>query len=355
MTDSTFAGRSILVVGGAGFVGSNLCHMLLEDDPRSIRIVDNLLSADISNVPRRPNVHFVFGSIADDKILEALPRDLEFVFHLACFHGNQSSIADPIADHDNNTLTSLKLFDRLRDFGNLKKVVYSAAGCAVAAKTFDTAVATTEDAPVSLFHDSPYSISKLIGELYGNYYHQRHALPFVTARFQNVYGPREILGAGQWRGTPHTVWRNVTPTFIWNALHHRSLPVENGGIATRDFIYVEDLARGLLACAKDGVPGNAYNLASGVETSILELASAINEQTGNPTPLDLKPARDWDRSGKRFGDPAKSRRELGFEARVALPDGLSRTIAWTRDNASVIERCISEHRYFLPELDQFAR
>ena len=352
MSEPAFDGKSILVVGGAGFVGSNLSHMLLEHEPRSLLIVDNLLSADISNVPRHPNARFLMGSIADDKILESLPRDLEFVFHLACFHGNQSSIADPIADHDNNTLTSLKLFDHLKHFGKLNKVVYSAAGCAVAEKTFDDAVATREDAPVSLFHDSPYSISKLIGELYGNYYYQRHDLPFVTARFQNVYGPREILGAGQWRGTPHTVWRNVTPTFIWNALHHRGLPVENGGAATRDFIYVEDLARGLIGCALKGVPGHAYNLASGVETSILELATLINEQTGNPTPIDLKPARDWDRSGKRFGDPTKSLKELDFGARIALPDGLSRTIAWTRENASAIERCIAQHEYFLTKSDQ---
>ena len=351
MNDAEFGRASILVVGGAGFVGSNLAHMLLEYEPRRLLIVDNLLSADISNVPQGPNVQFLYGSIADDRILEALPPDLDIVFHLACYHGNQSSIADPIADHDNNTLTSLKLFERLKDFRALEKVVYSAAGCAVAEKTFREAVATREDAPVSLYHDSPYSISKLIGELYGNYYYQRHDLPFVTARFQNVYGPREILGAGRWRGTPHTVWRNVTPTFIWNALQHRGLPVENGGIAGRDFIYVEDLVRGLLACALRGAPGQAYNLASGVETSILELATLINEQTDNPTPIDLKPARDWDRSGRRFGDPTKSKKELSFEVRVALPDGLSRTIAWTRDNASIIDRCIAQHRYFLSECE----
>ena len=99
-----------------------------------------------------------------------LPRDLDYVFHLACYHGNQSSIHDPLADHQNNTLTTLKLFDASEGLRSLKKVVYAAAGCAVAEKTFDEASATAEDAPVSLFHDSPYSISKLIGEMYGNYY-----------------------------------------------------------------------------------------------------------------------------------------------------------------------------------------
>ena len=173
-----------------------------------------------------------------------------------------------------------------------KKVVYAAAGCAVAEKTFDDATATSEDAPVSFFHDSPYSISKLVGEMYGNYYWNRHELPFVKARFQNVYGPREILGAGRWRGTPHTVWRNVIPTFIWKSLQGESLPLDNGGNASRDFIFVEDMAKGLVACAQKGEPGEAYNLASGVETSIKTLAEVINNETGNQTAVDLKPARD---------------------------------------------------------------
>ena len=338
-----FKDSRILVVGGAGFVGSNLVLKLLEQSPREIIIVDNLLSADASNIPQAEQVKFRYGSITDDRILFDLPEDLDYVFHLACYHGNQSSIADPLADHDNNSYTSLKLFNRLAQMPKIKKVVYAAAGCAVAEKTFGTAHATAEDQPVSLFHDSPYSISKLIGELYGNYYLLRYKMPFVRARFQNIYGPREILGAGRWRGTVHTVWRNVTPTFIWRALHHEALPLDNGGNASRDFIFVEDIARGLMACAQNGKPGEAYNLASGVETSIRVLAETINELTGNPTPCDLKPARDWDRSGKRFGSTEKSEREIGFKAQVSLREGLQRTIDWTIANRSTIERCMKQH------------
>jgi nucleoside-diphosphate-sugar epimerase len=348
--ESSFNDRSVLVVGGAGFVGGALVRRLLRAGPRRITIVDNLLSADISNVPEHPAIDFVLGSIADDRILAALPADLAYVFHLACYHGNQSSIHDPIADHDNNALTSLKLFDRLKDCRGLKKIVYAAAGCAVAEKTFDKATATPEDAPVSLFHDSPYAISKLIGEMYGNFYFTRHGLPFVRARFQNVYGPGEILGAGRWRGTPHTVWRNVTPNFVWKALHRAALPVENGGLASRDFIFVEDIARGLIACAERGVPGEAYNLASGIETSILDLAQLVNELTDNPTPIALAPARDWDSSGRRFGDPRKAREQLGFAAETELRDGLARTIAWTRANRDTIRRCMLAHARFLPGL-----
>jgi nucleoside-diphosphate-sugar epimerase len=119
--------------------------------------------------------------------------------------------------------------------------------------------------------------------------------------------------------------------------------VENGGIATRDLIYVEDMARGLQACALHGGAGEIYNLASGRETSIRELAETINELTGNPTPIALAPARDWDHSGQRYGDPAKAERELGFRAEVDLRDGLERTIAWTRENLDWIESCMARH------------
>lgn len=350
MSELSFKQSKILVVGGAGFVGSNLCRALLAYEPAELTIVDNLLSSDLSNVPDHPAVRFILGSIADDRVLAQLPRDIEFVFHLACYHGNQSSIADPIADHDNNTLTTLKLFEHIKSYSSLKKVVYAAAGCAVAEKTFDDAVATAEDAPVSMFHDSPYSISKLIGEFYGNYYYMRHGLPFVKARFQNVYGPREILGVGRWRGTAHTVWRNVTPTFIWKALHQEALPLDNGGNASRDFIFVEDMARGLMRCAQAGTAGEVYNLASGAETTIRDLAELINELTGNPTPADLRPARDWDRSGKRFGSTEKSKRELGFEASVSIREGLTRTVTWTRENIDLIQRSIDQHQFFMKRL-----
>jgi nucleoside-diphosphate-sugar epimerase len=334
----------ILIVGGAGFVGSNLCNYILDVfDPKEILIIDNLLSSDVCNVSNDPKVRFVFGSIADDKILHSLPEDLDLVFHLACYHGNQSSIADPLADHENNTLTTLKLFDRLKNFKKIKKIIYAAAGCAVAEKTFDNAAPTSEDAPVSLFHDSPYSISKLIGEMYGNYYFQRYGLPFVKARFQNVYGPREILGAGRWRGTPHTVWRNVIPTFVWKSIQGEALPLDNGGNASRDFIFVEDMARGLVACAMKGNLGETYNLASGVETTIAELAYMINQFTGNVTEVDLKPARDWDRSGKRFGSVEKSRDKLQFESITPIQEGIKRTVEWTIANRERIKHIIASH------------
>lgn len=345
-----FTGEKILVVGGAGFVGSNLVRKILAEAPREIVVVDNLLSAERANIPAHEAVTFIEGSITDDGVLQRLTNDFDYVFHLATYHGNQSSMHDPLADHENNTLTTLKLYERIRDFDKIKRVVYSSAGCTVAEKTYDEAEATHEDAPVSLYLDSPYQISKIIGELYSNYYFQQHRLPVVKARFQNVYGPGEILGAGRWRGTPATVWRNVTPTFIYRGLKQMPLTVENQGIATRDFIFVDDIVRGLMLCATKGAPGEVYNLASGGETSIGELATLVNEQTDNPTPVEYLPPRPWDHSGKRYGSTEKSKRELGFEPQMGLKEGLARTIEWTKQNLNLIDACILKHREHMAAL-----
>jgi len=334
----------ILVTGGAGFVGSNLAWLALDAGAHSVRIVDNLLSAERWNVPDDPRVDFFEGSVADDAVLRVIDDEYDFVFHLCTYHGNQSSIHDPLADHENNQLTTLKLFERMKAFRRVKKVVYSGAGCAVAVKTFGQAEATTEDGPVHLDMDSPYSISKLVGEMYAIYYARRHGMPIVRARFQNVYGPGEILGAGRWRGTPATVWRNVTPTFIYKALKGQSLPLEAGGQATRDFVFVKDIARGLVACALHGSNGDVYNLASGTETSIAELARMINHLTGNPAGVTEIPGREWDRSGRRFGSTAKARAALGFEVSVGLRDGLQQTIDWTVEHLGRIEQCMARHR-----------
>ena len=112
------------------------------------------------------------------------------------------------------------------------------------------------------------------------------------------------------------------------------------------------MAKGLVACAEKGEPGEAYNLASGAETTIGDLADLINAQTGNITPVDLKPARDWDRSGKRFGATAKSKEKLGFSASISIKDGLSETVDWTKKNEDLIFRTMENHNLMMKQLSR---
>jgi UDP-glucose 4-epimerase len=341
----------LLVVGGAGFVGSNLVRLLLAADAERVLVVDNLLSSERENLPDDPRVELVEDSIADDDVLASLEDEFDVVYHLATYHGNQSSIANPLEDHENNLLPTLKLYERLKGFRRLRKVVYSASGCTLAPhEVYEGAEPVSEDGPVPLDLDSPYQISKVVGEFYSVYYERQHALPTVRARFQNVYGPGEVLGAGRWRGTPATVWRNVTPTFVYRALKGLPLQLDNGGVASRDFVYVEDVARGLVACAERGTPGDVYNLASGVETTIRRLAELIIELSESSSQLEIAPRRPWDHSILRFGSPQKARQELGFDAQTPLEDGLRHTIAWTRERLDWIDECVAKHEPQLAEV-----
>jgi UDP-glucose 4-epimerase len=351
MTRASVRGARALVVGGAGFVGSNLVRALLRRGAGSVVIVDNLLSANRTDVLELPGVTFVRGSVASPRVLAGLADDFDLAFHLATFHGNQNSMADPLADHANNLETTLRLYERLSGFQRLQAVVYASAGCTMARKVYGEAEPTREDDPISLDLDSPYQISKIVGEMYGNYFHARSGLPVVHARFQNVYGPGEILGAGKWRGTAATVWRNVTPTFIYRAIAGMPLILENRGRSSRDFIYVDDIVDGLIRCATHGEPGEAYNLASGVETTILELATTINACLPRPAPVALAPRRTWDHSGNRLGSTVKARTTLGFEAKVSLTEGVRRTVRWTQANLPAIEASMRRHRRRLAALE----
>jgi UDP-glucose 4-epimerase len=339
-------GDTLLVIGGAGFIGSNLVRAALQGGAEGVVVVDNLLSSERVNLPVDDRIRVIEGSIADDDILTSLEDEFDFVFHLATYHGNQSSIADPIADHDNNLITTLKLYERIKDFKRLRKVVYSASGCTLAAhEVYDSAEPTSEEGGAPFDLDSPYQISKVVGEFYSVYYNRHYGLPTVRTRFQNVYGPGEVLGAGRWRGTAATVWRNVTPTFVYRALKGLPLVLDNGGVASRDFVYVDDVVRGLFACAGRGTRGDVYNLASGFETTIRRLAELVVEVSESSSEIEIGPRRPWDHSIMRLGSTEKARRELGFEAQTELEEGIRRTIEWTRANLDFIDACIAKHAH----------
>jgi nucleoside-diphosphate-sugar epimerase len=130
-------------------------------------------------------------------------------------------------------------------------------------------------------------------------------------------------------------------------MHGQDLELHNGGDASRDFIFVEDICRGLMACALRGKSGDVYNLASGRETTIKEWAELIMKMTGGKAKVQLLPKRDWDTSGKRFGSTQKALKELGFQAKTDSREGLEMTIAWTESNMGFIDRCMAKHNKYM--------
>ena len=332
-----------LVVGGAGFVGSWVVEQLLKETDGEIFVLDNLLSSEKSNISTNNRVHFIHGSASDETVLNKVDANLDKVFHLACFHGNQSSIFDPLMDLENNMKPTLTVLNWVEKRAPKARVVYTGAGCAVAPKTWDTPTGVPEVDETPLLHDSPYSISKVTGEMYSKYFSDRRGLDVVRVRFQNAYGPREILGAGEWRGTIHTIWRNVIPTFIWRAINNEDLTLYGAGESSRDFVFVEDLARGVVKASNHGIKGEVYNLASGQELLIKDVASKIIEFSNSSSKLHIEGRREWDHSGRRFGDPSKSAKEIGFRTQISFEEGLRETIKWTNENFELISNSISKH------------
>ena len=142
----------------------------------------------------------------------------------------------------------------------------------------------------------------------------------------------------------------MTPTFVYRALKGLPLVLDNDGVASRDFIHVDDIVRGLIACAERGAPGDVYNLASGEQTTVRRLAELVLELSGSTSELQIGPRRSWDHSIMRFGSAEKAREALGFEAQVSIEDGLRRTIDWTREELDLIDSCIGKHAELLQQV-----
>ena len=332
-----------VVIGGAGFVGSWVVDEILKDSDVNVTIVDNLISSEQSNISNDSRVKFFNGSASNIDVLKSIPGKIDYVYQLACFHGNQNSIARPLDDFENGLKTTLVTLEWIKQNHPNARVIYAGAGCAVAEKTWDTPVPTLEKNTTSLLHDSPYSISKITGEMYCSYYALQHSIDVIRVRFQNVYGPREILGAGDWRGTDSTIWRNVVPTFIYRTLKNQKIDVNPS--ASRDFIYVEDLVFGISLAKDKGQSGSVYNLGSGSEVMISDLAEKIIKETSSQSKYEGNYNRSWDRSGRRVANTEKTQNEIGFMAHTSIDEGISKTVDWFKSNLDLIEKCVNKNAF----------
>jgi len=178
---------------------------------------------------------------------------------------------------------------------------------------------------------TPYQVTKLLGELYTNYFHNLYNLPIVNARFFNVFGPGEVPGK----------YRNVIPNFIYWAMKGRVLPITGDGSETRDWTYVGDIVNGLLAMGiKDGAIGEAINLGSGQETKVIEMANMINKLTGNGNKLEYVEQRDWDVKKRLLSSIDKAKKILAYETHTSFQEGLEAVYKWFVENKQNIERSV---------------
>ncbi len=320
-----YKGKNILITGGAGCIGSNLTMALIRADAAKIIILDDLSAAEKWNIPPAPNVVFIQGSILDKEILKrAFSERLDFVFHLAAHFANQNSVDNPETDLLVNGLGTQMVL-QYSHLTRVEKFVFASSGCSVYGS--QAPLPLKEDF-VSLHLDTPYQITKLLGELYCNFFYNHYGLPVAIGRYFNVYGPGEIPGA----------YRNVTPNFIYKALHQQKLTITGTGEETRDFTFVEDIIDGtlLLGVVPEAV-GDAFNLASETETKIIDVANMVNEITGNQSGVEFVPRRDWDKITRRRASIAKAKEILGYEPKMKMKEGIKRTYDWFMENRDKIE------------------
>lgn len=320
-----YKGKKIVITGGAGCIGSNLTRALLKADAQEILVVDDLSSAERWNIPDDPKVVFIHGSILDEEILRRVfSEGPDYIFHLAAHFANQNSVDNPETDLMVNGLGTLRMLEYSR-LTKVSKFVFASSGCSVYGS--QAPLPLREDF-VSLHLDTPYQITKLLGELYCNFFYNYYGLPVSIARYFNVYGPGEIPGA----------YRNVIPNFIWWALHGKPLPITGTGEETRDFTYVEDIVDGTLRLgAIPEAVGDAFNLASETETKVTDIANMVNNLTGNDNGIEYVARRDWDKIIRRRASIEKARTVLGYEPRMKVKDGIKNTYDWIMENRGEIE------------------
>jgi UDP-glucose 4-epimerase len=247
----------------------------------------------------------------------------QIVFHLAALFANQNSIDHPETDLLVNGLGTLKLL-QYSQLAGVERFVYASSGCSIYGS--DAPLPLTEEF-MSLHLSTPYQITKMLGELYGNFFQHHYGLAVVKARFFNSYGPGEVPGQ----------YRNVIPNFIYWAMLGQPLPITGSGEETRDFTYVGDIVDGLLRAGyyEAGV-GQEFNLASGAETRIVDLARMINEQVGNPAGVRFTEKRKWDTKSRLLASVERAQTLIGYRPNTPFAEGLAKTVAWFRDNWDLI-------------------
>ena len=313
---SGFKDSVVLVTGGAGCVGSNLVRRLSELDAKKVIILDDLSSAYEWNIPRGKNVQFIHGSILDDEMLRrAFKERPQYVYHLAAHFANQNSVDNPEKDLVVNGLGILKVLEHAQ-LVNVERFVYSSSGCGVYGLESKMPF---EEHDISISLHTPYQVTKLLGELYTNYFHNLYELPIVNARFFNVFGPGEVPGR----------YRNVIPNFMYWAMNKQPLPITGDGSETRDWTFVGDIVNGLLAMGvEERAIGQAINLGSSREHRVVDMAKMVNELTGNEAGIKFVERRDWDVKKRLLSSTDKARAILGYEPQTAFEDGLELTHAW---------------------------
>jgi UDP-glucose 4-epimerase len=296
-----------LVTGGAGFIGSALVRALRERG-YDVRVYDDLSVGDPANIDGT-DAEIVRADVCDLAALTEAARGCDAAFHLAAGAGVIQSIEEPLVNFDQNARGTVVALEAARR-ADVGRFVFSSSNAPLG----EGAYPAREDKPIAPL--SPYGASKAVGEAYCSAFHGAYGMHAVAVRFSNAYGPRSAHKG------------NVIPLFIRRLRAGEELTVYGDGEQTRDFVFCEDLADGLIRAAEaDGAGGEIFQLASGVETSLNRLLELLGEVSGTEPRVRREPPRAGEIL-RNYSSVDKARDRLGYRPSVALAEGLRRTWDW---------------------------
>jgi UDP-glucose 4-epimerase len=310
---------SALITGGAGFIGSHVADLFLSRG-YSVDVLDNFSSGRRENIDPRVRLHEldIRSSDAADLVRQS-PFDV--IVHLAAQIDVRKSVADPVQDASINICGTLNLIEALRQSGRGQstRFIFSSTGGALYGDFVDPP--NVENYPKD--PESPYGIAKLSAEYYLAYYARVHGMDTAAVRFANVYGPRQ---------DPHGE-AGVVAIFCGRILDRRPLSIFGDGAQTRDYVFVGDVAEGSFLAATHSLPrperldARAFNIGTGIETSVTELARVLRRVARSDVPVEHLPKRPGEQQ-RSVVSVAKAGSLLGWRPRASLEDGLSRTFNW---------------------------
>jgi UDP-glucose 4-epimerase len=308
--ERAFAGRRVLVTGGAGFVGGAVVGRLVEQGAR-VTVLDDLFTGRADTLPT--SVQLVEGSVTDAQLVRKLVADASVVFHMAA-RNIIASTKNPRDDYETNIGGTLNVLLAARD-SRPDRVVYTSSASVYGNPR---SIPINEDDPLILL--SPYAVSKLGGESYCNAFYESYGLSVAVVRYSNVFG------RGQ---RPDNPYCGVVSKFFASAMAGDPLQIHGDGEQTRDYTYVDDaVAATLMAAIHPRAEGEVFNVGTGIETSVNALAAGIAAAVGREVEICHVDRRDIDNIRRRVVNIEKIRRMLRWAPQVTLERGLVTTAEW---------------------------
>lgn len=305
--------RTVLVTGGAGFIGSNLTEALLKQGDR-VRVLDNFTTGKRENLMFEssfPDFEIMEGDIRELRICQGAMKNVDVVFHQAALPSVQRSVEDPLTSHLVNAEGTLNVLLAARESG-VKRVIYASSSSIYG----DTPTLPKEEGmpPNPL---SPYALQKYIGEQYCRLFYELYGLETVSLRYFNIFGPKQ---------DPNSIYSAVIPRFIDAFLQGRPPIVYGDGEQSRDFTYIDNVVRAnLLAISAGRAQGEAINIACGKRTSLNQLLEFLKRILGREVSPVYQEAREGDVKHS-LADIRKGRDLLNYVPQVEIEMGLRKTV-----------------------------